>query len=74
MTKEELWKVYCDKNPKFADSEAQITLTARGIKKLFEQTYDTAHTRGIANGRALELMRKPKTGSGVDDILKSLFK
>lgn len=60
LTKEELWKIYVDKNPLFDDPEARVVLTGRGIKKLFEQTYDCGHDKGVANGRALEQMEREK--------------
>jgi hypothetical protein len=46
MTKQELWDAYVAKNPKFADENAEITLTGRGLKKLFEQTYDKGYEKG----------------------------
>ena len=74
MKKEDLWKIYCSKNPKFEDDDAQITFTGRGLKKLFEQTYDAAHTQGVANGKALVALQKPKsTGDGaVKDMMRRM--
>ena len=40
MNKSDLWRIYCDKNPQFANDNTQITMTVRGLKKLFDQTYD----------------------------------
>lgn len=54
MNKDELWAIYAAKNPKFNDPDAEITLKASGIKKLFEQTWDMAHEQGMANGHVLE--------------------
>ena len=44
MTKEELWKIYCEKNPSFNRQTPDniITMTARGLKKLCEQTWKIA--------------------------------
>jgi hypothetical protein len=46
MTKEQLWKVYCDKNPSFAGS-GNVTMSARGLRKLFDTTWDTAMYDGV---------------------------
>lgn len=45
MTKEELWGVYCSKNPSFKNPDAKITLTSRGLKKLFDQTWEMAQKK-----------------------------
>ncbi len=42
MTKDQLWAAYVAKNPTFGDPSNQITLTARGLKKLFDQTWEQA--------------------------------
>lgn len=47
MTKDELWKVYCKRNPSFADPQAKIVMTGHGLKKLFDQTFDLGVKRGI---------------------------
>jgi len=41
MTKSQLWLLYCAKNPSFAQ-EGNVTLSAAGLKKLFDQTWDQA--------------------------------
>lgn len=46
MSRDELWRRYCASNPKFAKDDEMVTLTARGLRKLFEQTYDLAHKAG----------------------------
>ena len=45
MTKSELWGIYCRKNPKFA-GDGEITLTAKGLRKMFDVTWDTAFYDG----------------------------
>jgi hypothetical protein len=45
MTKSSLWAIYCRKNPKFAE-EGEITLTTRGLRKLFDTTWDEAFYNG----------------------------
>lgn len=59
MNKDELWRFYCEKNAAFAGEE-NITLTARGLRKLFDTTWDAAHKKGVANGRALAAMEQKK--------------
>ena len=70
MKKQDLWKIYCDKNPAFLDDAAEITFTGRGLKKLFEQTYDIAHDHGVANGKALAKKDNPKPSSSMNDLMK----
>lgn len=41
MTKEDLWAYYCAKNPQFAQDEP-VTLTTKGLKKFFEETWRMA--------------------------------
>jgi hypothetical protein len=45
MTKSELWAIYCRKNPKFA-GDGEITLTTKGLRKMFDVTWDTAFYDG----------------------------
>jgi hypothetical protein len=45
MKKSELWKVYVAKNPSFAGN-GNVTLSAAGIRKLFNQTWDIAYHEG----------------------------
>ncbi|PAW76797.1 MAG: hypothetical protein B9S32_13750 [Verrucomicrobia bacterium Tous-C9LFEB] len=54
MKRDELWKVYVAKNPVFAAPDATVTLTARGLKKMFEQTYDHGFKAGVRSGMTLE--------------------
>ena len=54
MTKEKVWEAFCAKNPAFAQGDAIISLKARGLRKLFEETWRKAHEEGVMNGRALE--------------------
>jgi hypothetical protein len=41
MTKSELWLIYVKKNPSFEGRE-NITMTPKGLKKLFDQTWEIA--------------------------------
>jgi hypothetical protein len=45
MKKSELWAIYVKRNPSF-DGDSNVTMTARGLKKLFETTWDTAYFDG----------------------------
>lgn len=45
MKKSELWKKYAAKNPSF-NGDGNITLSARGLRKLFDQTWDIAFFEG----------------------------
>ena len=46
MTKQQLWSKYVDKNPSF-DGLGTITMSARGLRKLFNQTWDVAFESGF---------------------------
>ena len=41
MTKEQLWKIYSRKNPSF-DGDGNVTMTAKGLRKLFDTTWEIA--------------------------------
>jgi len=71
MQIEELWIIYVEKNPKFAEPEAQITFTQRGLRKFFEQTWNAAHKQGFENGKAWAEMQ-PKA-SGKSDSFGDIF-
>jgi hypothetical protein len=47
MKKSQLWKKYVDKNPSF-DGNGNITMSAAGLRKLFNQTWDIAFNDGEA--------------------------
>ena len=67
MTKKELWKLYTKRNPSF-NGDGNVTLTAKGLRKLFDTTWDTA----FYDGEEEEDTRPPITSS-VSDIL-NMFK
>jgi len=46
MTKKELWSKYVEKNPSF-DGLGTITMSARGLRKMFNQTWDIAFEAGL---------------------------
>ena len=66
MTKKELWKIYSKRNPSF-DGEGMITLSAAGLRKMFETTWEIAMYDGEE-----EPTSKP-TPSGNLDALKQIF-
>lgn len=41
MTKSELWRIYTKRNPSF-DGDGNITMTANGLRKLFDTTWEVA--------------------------------
>ena len=45
MTKNELWRIYVKKNPSF-DGDGNVTMSAKGLRKLFDTTWDTAYWDG----------------------------
>ncbi len=59
MKREELWKIYVAKNPRFDQPEEMITMPAKSVKKLFEQTWEQAvkETASRNNGMA-DFMKK----------------
>ena len=45
MTKEQLWKIYSKKNPSF-NGDGNVTMTAKGLRKLFDTTWEIAMYEG----------------------------
>jgi hypothetical protein len=45
VKKSRLWKIYVAKNPSFA-GEGNVTMSARGLRKMFDQTWDYAFHEG----------------------------
>lgn len=70
MTKEELWKVYSNKNPSF-NGRGNVTMSAKGLRKLFDTTWDVAMFDG-----EMEKEDEPRSyhsSSASLDSLKSIF-
>jgi hypothetical protein len=65
MTKSELWAIYCRKNPKFAE-DGEVTLTARGLRKMFDVTWDTAFYDGEDEPGAPDL----QSSASVETLMK----
>jgi hypothetical protein len=68
MNKEDLWLVYCKKNPSF-EGEGNITMTKNGLKKLFDETYNQAHQEGNKSSNS-----KPTSPDFFSDLLKNYRK
>ena len=65
MKKSQLWKIYVAKNPSFA-GDGNVTMSARGLRKMFDQTWDLAIHEGEEENEA-----PPVTDSrGVADLMK----
>jgi hypothetical protein len=65
MKKSQLWKIYTAKNPSFA-GDGNVTMSARGLRKMFDQTWDLALHEGEEENEA-----PPVTDSkGVADLMK----
>lgn len=67
MSKDELWQAYAARNPSFA-SEGYVTMSAAGLRKLFEQTWDIAFNQG---SRQAELVAK--VGNPGSDFFSAIF-
>jgi hypothetical protein len=65
VKKSQLWKIYVAKNPSFA-GDGNITMSARGLRKLFDQTWDLAYHEGepddapppVTDSRSVDDLRK----------------
>lgn len=71
MTKSELWKIYTDKNPAFA-GDGQVTMSAAGLRKLFDQTWEQAYEQGKSVGAALAQVSQGSKGR-FDDMFRGVF-
>ena len=69
MKKEELWNIYIKKNPQFA-GEGNITLSKRGLRKLFDTTWDICYEEGEPEE---DYLHNPETGEEAIDKLRSIF-
>ena len=66
MKKSQLWKIYVAKNPSFA-GDGNVTMSARGLRKLFDQTWDLAFYEGEPEN---EPTQKPENPATVADLMK----
>lgn len=71
MSRDELWRKFAERNPSF-DGEGSVTLSARGLRKLFRQTWDFAYEAGAAGeDDPYEESREPR---GDDSNLEELMR
>ena len=74
MTKRELWNKYVERNPSF-DGDGNVTLSARGLRKMFDQTWDIAFEFGETEfGEMNEKPYIPKKNVEMPDFFKQIFK
>jgi hypothetical protein len=66
MTKRELWKIYAKRNPSF-DGDGNVTLSASGLRKMFETTWEIA----MYDGEEEPTYKQPASGNL--DALKQMF-
>jgi len=67
MKKSQLWKIYVAKNPAF-ERDGNVTLSTRGLRKLFDQTWDYAFHEGED-----EIENAPVNNSKSVDDLRKIF-
>ena len=65
MKKSQLWKIYVAKNPAF-ERDGNVTLSTRGLRKFFDQTWDLAFYEGEPEHEAQPI----NDSKGVDDLRK----
>jgi hypothetical protein len=66
MTKKELWKIYAKRNPSF-DGEGNVTMSAAGLRKMFETTWEIA----MYDGEEEPSFKQPASANV--DALKQIF-
>ena len=66
MKKSELWAIYIRRNPSFAE-DGNVTLSARGLKKLFDTTWEIAMYDGEE-----ETQPKKESSTSLHDLM-SIF-
>ena len=66
MTKKELWKIYSKRNPSF-DGKGNVTMSAAGLRKMFETTWEIAMYKGEDEPTS----KQPASGN--IDALKQIF-
>jgi hypothetical protein len=73
MKKDELWLIFVRKNPRFGDGDdTTVTLTVRGLKKMFDTAFERGHDHGFENGKAWE-SATAKTRRGANDLFSQMF-
>lgn len=72
MTSAELWEAYATRNPLF-DGEGQVTLSASGLRKLFNQTWSIAHDSGYRRGLREGVERTKRDSAPPPDLFNQIF-
>jgi len=72
MNSVELWQIVIRKNPSF-DADGQVTLSAKGLKKLFDLAYQKGYDHGFENGKAWEELNHRAMPGGPLNIFKDIF-
>jgi hypothetical protein len=68
-----LWQIFCKKNPSFS-REGNVTMSSKGLKKLFDTTWDMAFYEGEDEYEDVEKTSQSfQQQSASVDILKSMF-
>lgn len=70
MKKSDLWKIFSDKNPSF-NGEGNVTMSAAGLRKLFDQTYEQGYEQGKANVIAMQKLAQGTAST--ESIFDKLF-
>ena len=74
MKKQELWEIYCRKNPSF-EKDGNVTMSAKGLRKLFDTTWDTAYYDGEPEENFVENSAPNfQQQSASVELLKSIFR
>jgi len=71
MTKEKLWALFCQKHSSFA-GPGNVTLSANGLRKLFQFTWGIAYDEGVADCDANKACSIRPIDKSVD-ALKTMF-
>ena len=69
MTKQQLWQIYTTKNPSFITDES-VTMTATGLKRLFDQTWD----QGFQAGSEQSNQATPTPPNPMDELFRGFMK
>lgn len=71
MTQDELWQAYATRNPSFA-SEGYVTMSAAGLRKLFEQTWTIAFESGKRQAEFVAKVNQ-SVGNPGSDFFNAIF-
>jgi hypothetical protein len=73
MTSTELWEAYSTRNPSF-DGDGQVTMSAAGLRKLFNQTWSIAYDTGYRTGLREATARAKPTPAPPPEIFRDIFR